>query len=120
MPRKRKHQHFYPSSHNHSSTPAQHAAPRPQTRSVNEKLAQLRREAAPPPTIEAINRIHSVAALHTQPPAIRGLLGLPETAPVKPRPRPRGAGYRPQLQGSVFSASAFEIRSDVFTAPAVT
>jgi hypothetical protein len=116
MPRKRKHQPIYPTSHGHSSSSTQSANPRPQTKTVNEKLAQLRREAAPPPTIEAINRISSVAASHTQPPAIRGILGLPETAPVRPRPRPRGAGYRAQPQGTVFSTTFSETNSEVSSA----
>jgi hypothetical protein len=59
------------------------------SRSVNERLAQLRAEQAPRPTIEHRNEIAALATAHSMPPALRHILQLPETAPLQPTIRSR-------------------------------
>lgn len=91
MPKKRRPQYTHSPIHTQSQ-PLSHSSASQPRRSVNERLAQLRREAAPPPTIEALNRLQTIASSQTRPPIIRGILGTPETAPIGARPsrRPRG------------------------------
>jgi hypothetical protein len=115
MPRgkkhQKKHQNFGSADIHASSSSTSPTKTQKSDKSVNEKLAQLRREAAPAPTVDAINQIQAVASTPTQPPAIRGILGLPETAPLRPRPSRRGPGYRAQAYSSVFSTSSFQSAS---------
>ncbi|TID27098.1 Carboxy-cis/cis-muconate cyclase [Venturia nashicola] len=70
-----------------TSRPSQSAPPPKPLRSVNERLAQLRAEQAPKPTIEHRNEIASLATAHSMPPALRQILSLPETAPPTIRSR---------------------------------
>lgn len=70
-----------------TSRPSQSTPPTKPFRSVNERLAQLRAEQAPKPTIEHRNEIASLATAHSMPPALRQILSLPETAPPAIRSR---------------------------------
>ncbi|RDI86729.1 Carboxy-cis,cis-muconate cyclase [Venturia inaequalis] len=70
-----------------TSRTSQSALPPKPSRSVNERLAQLRAEQAPKPTIEHRNEIASLATAHSMPPALRQILSLPETAPPTIRSR---------------------------------
>ncbi|QDS69286.1 hypothetical protein FKW77_002536 [Venturia effusa] len=82
MPKKRNHNHI-----DTTSRPSSSAAPPKPSRSVNERLAQLRAEQAPKPTIEHRNEIASLATAPSMPPALRQILNLPETAPPIVRSR---------------------------------
>lgn len=82
MPKKRAHNFI-----DATSRPSQSAPPTKPSRSVNERLAQLRAEQAPKPTIEHRNEIASLATTHSMPPALRQMLNLPETAPPTIRSR---------------------------------
>jgi hypothetical protein len=66
----------------------------PQT--VNQRIAQLRREQTPRPTIEQRNEISSVVSSRTVPPDLRRILHIPEVNAPKPkagtRMRTRGPG----------------------------
>jgi hypothetical protein len=66
----------------------------PQT--VNQRIAQLRREQAPRATIEQRNEMHSVVSSRTVPPDLRRILHIPEVNAPKPkagtRLRTRGPG----------------------------
>lgn len=81
MPKKRS-QNYLPDNRPSSSAP-----PTKPPRSVNDRLAQLRAEQAPKPTIEHRNEIASLATVHSMPPALRQILMLPETAPPNIRSR---------------------------------
>lgn len=72
-----------------STTPSE-----PQT--VNQRIAQLRREQAPRASIEQRNEIHSSVSSRTVPPHLRRILAIPEVNAPKPkagtRMRTRGRG----------------------------
>lgn len=70
-----------------TSRPSSSVPPVKPSRSVNERLAQLRAEQAPRPTIEHRNEIASLATAHSMPPALRQILNIPETAPPNVRSR---------------------------------
>ncbi|KIW04637.1 uncharacterized protein PV09_04383 [Verruconis gallopava] len=89
MPKKRNHQ-FKPLVTN-LSRPASPKDSSGSTRTVNERLAQLRAEQAPRPTIEQRNEIATLATSHTLPPHLRRILDVPETAPPLPKPGARRA-----------------------------
>lgn len=72
-----------------SSTSLNAGPKSPSTRSVNERLEQLRREQAPRPSKEKWNDLSTIATAKTVPPHLRHILALPETTPVRPR---RGLG----------------------------
>jgi hypothetical protein len=61
----------------------------PSPRTVNERLAQLRIEQAPRPTLERRREIATVATAHSMPPELHNLLDMPNTAPPTPRPGSR-------------------------------
>jgi hypothetical protein len=83
MPKKRNHQ-FKPII-DQSQRPTSSKDSSGSTRTVNERLAQLRAEQAPRPTIEQRNEIASLATSHTLPPHLRRILAVPETAPPLPK-----------------------------------
>jgi hypothetical protein len=72
-----------------SSAPAE-----PQT--VNQRIAQLRREQAPRATLEQRNEMQDLVSSRTVPPGLRRILHIPEVNAPKPkagtRMRTRGAG----------------------------
>ncbi|KAF2103766.1 hypothetical protein NA57DRAFT_31036 [Rhizodiscina lignyota] len=55
------------------------------SKTVNERLEQLRREQAPKASIEKRNEVSAVLSSPTVPPHLRHLLSIPETAPPKPK-----------------------------------
>lgn len=59
------------------------------SRTVNERLAQLRAEQAPRATLQQRNEIATIATAHTLPPHLRRLLDIPETPPPGPKPGAR-------------------------------
>lgn len=77
-----------------SSRATTSAPSEPQT--VNQRIAQLRREQAPRATIEQRNELHSVVSSRTVPPDLRRILHIPEVNAPKPkagaRTRTRGPG----------------------------
>lgn len=83
MPKKRNHQ-FKPLQ-TQISHPSSSRDPSGSTRTVNEKLQQLRVEQAPRLTIEQRNEITTLATSHTLPPHLRRILDVPETAPPGPK-----------------------------------
>src|ERR1700712_3945388 len=85
MPKKRT-QNFIDTT---TSRPSSSNPPTKPSRSVNERLAQLRAEQAPRPTIEHRNEIAALATAHSMPPALRQILQIPETAPLQPNIRSR-------------------------------
>jgi hypothetical protein len=86
MPKKRN-QHFIPDLN--TSRPSSSNPPVKPSRSVNDRLAQLRAEQTPRPTIEHRNEIANLATAHSMPPALRQILQIPETAPLQPNIRSR-------------------------------
>ncbi|KAH7410164.1 hypothetical protein DE146DRAFT_644085 [Phaeosphaeria sp. MPI-PUGE-AT-0046c] len=79
----------------HSSRPTASSAPvEPQT--VNQRIAQLRREQAPRASIEQRNEMNSAVSSRTVPPDLRRILHIPEVNAPKPkagtRLRARGPG----------------------------
>jgi hypothetical protein len=65
-------------------------------RSVNDRIAQLRREQAPRATIEQRNEMQDLVSSRTVPPSLRRILRIPEVNAPKPkagtRTRARGPG----------------------------
>jgi hypothetical protein len=65
-------------------------------RSVNDRIAQLRREQAPRATIEQRNEMQDLVSSRTVPPGLRRILHIPEVNAPKPkagtRTRTRGPG----------------------------
>lgn len=74
------------SSSSSSGSAAAGSSSSAEARTVNERLAQLRREQAPRPTQEQRNQITDAVTQRTVHPAVRRLLNLPDA--VAPRPRP--------------------------------
>ncbi|KAH3919714.1 hypothetical protein HBH56_017830 [Parastagonospora nodorum] len=62
--------------------------------SVNQRIAQLRREQAPRATIEQRNEMHSGVSSRTVPPDLRRILAIPEVNAPKPK-----AGTRLRMRG---------------------
>jgi len=83
MPKKRNHQ-FKPTQNQISRHTSSRDSPGP-SKTVNERLSQLRAEQAPRPTIEQRNEITTLATSHTLPPHLRRILDVPETAPPAPK-----------------------------------
>ncbi|KAF1915823.1 hypothetical protein BDU57DRAFT_207049 [Ampelomyces quisqualis] len=82
-------------NHVHPSLQSSRATPTtPQT--VNQRIAQLRREQTPRPTIEQRNDLSSAVSSRTVPPDVRRILHIPEVNAPKPkagtRMRTRGPG----------------------------
>ena len=75
-----------------SSRAASSASAEPQT--VNQRIAQLRREQAPRATIEQRNEMTSVVSNRTVPPDLRRILRIPEVNAPKPK-----AGIRTRTRG---------------------
>jgi len=82
----------HPSLQSSRASPSTPAEPQ----SVNQRIAQLRREQAPRATIEQRNEMHSVVSSRTVPPHLRRILAIPEVNAPKPkagtRLRTRGPG----------------------------
>jgi hypothetical protein len=79
-----------------SSRPTTSSAPAT-SQTVNQRIAQLRREQAPRATAEQRNEISSLVSSRTVPPDLRRILHIPEVNAPKPkagtmRQRPRGPG----------------------------
>ncbi|KAF2398206.1 hypothetical protein EJ06DRAFT_127537 [Trichodelitschia bisporula] len=96
------------------------------TRSVNERLEQLRLEQAPRATLEQRQQVTEIATTHSMPPQLRRILQIPETAPPPPRAGrrvPRAArtpGPPPPqswLQGDTSSSSSSSLTPDADEMP---
>lgn len=83
----------HPSLGGSSSNSSRPTTP-PQTRTVNERLNQLRREQAAKAHPERRHEISAVVTQRTVPPALRHILNIPETAPPAPKPGTRVRGRR--------------------------
>ncbi|KAF1988905.1 hypothetical protein K402DRAFT_391608 [Aulographum hederae CBS 113979] len=73
------------SSHASSSRDSPSSSSVTPSRTVSERLEQLRREQNPRPSIEARNEIATLVSQKTVPPDLRRLLSIPETAPPPPK-----------------------------------
>lgn len=81
MPKKRTHQFKATTQRSQPSSSSTGSS-----RTINERLSQLRAEQAPRATLEQRNNIASIGTSHTLPPHLRRLLDLPETLPPAPKP----------------------------------